>query len=126
MDSRKSIIERRRKCPICKSPVIGRSDKRFCSTKCKTYYGWKLRKVTKLATLEIDKILHRNRSILLEVMGKNSKSKKIPRIELERRNFKFMYHTHTIVNSKGKTFCYIYDFAWMTFSDDEVLIIRKK
>lgn len=117
---------KRRKCPICKTIVRGRSDKKFCSVKCKSYYHRRLRQVTSDIAVDIDKILHRNRSILLEVLGKHSKSKKVPRIILEQRKFTFKYHTHSIVNSKGKTFHYVYDFAWMTFSDDEVLIIRKK
>ena len=125
LNERKAIISRRRKCPICKSPVIGRSDKRFCSISCKTDYNRRLRAATKTVTVDIDKILHRNRSILLEIMGKTVSKKKMPRIELEKRNFNFTYITHYIVNSQGKTFHYVYDFAWMSFSDDEVLIVRK-
>jgi len=38
---------------------------------CKIYYHHQLRKVTKEATRHIDEILHRNRSIRLEIMGKH-------------------------------------------------------
>ena len=113
-----------RKCKVCSNEITGRTDKLFCSTKCKNYYHLNLRKATKQATEQIDKILHRNRSILLELMGKNKTQIKIKRIVLEKKKFNYLYHTHLHVNSHGKTFYYVYDFAWMSFSDDEILIRR--
>lgn len=114
------------KCKICKKTIVGRSDKKFCSIKCKNYYHVNLRKVTAEAVKEIDKKLHRNRSILLEILGKYKMQKKIKRIELEKRKFSFKYHTHFYVNSAGKTYNYLYDIAWMEFSDNDILIVRKK
>lgn len=114
------------KCKICAVPIAGRSDKMFCSAECKNYYHTNLRRVTNNATSLIDSILHRNRSILLEIMGKNASQKKIKRIMLDKKKFNYKYHTHTHVNSAGKTYYFIYDFAWMTFSDDMVLIVRSR
>lgn len=76
--------------------------------------------------MSINKILHRNRSILLELMGKNSGQKKIPRIELDRKKFNYDYLTGFHVNKQGKTYHHVYDFSWMIFSDSEVLIVRHK
>lgn len=103
----------------------GRRDKLFCSVNCKNYYHSNLRSVTVKASKKIDIILHRNRSILLELLGKNGTQKKIKRIDLERKHFKFKYLTHFYKNKHGKTYHYVYDFAWMEFSDDEVLILRR-
>ena len=114
------------KCKICNNTIIGRSDKKFCSVKCKNYYHVNLRKVTSIAVKEINKILHRNRSILLEILGKNKKQIKIKRLVLDEKKFSFKYHTHLIRNSRGKLFFYVYDFAWMEFSDNEILIVRKR
>jgi hypothetical protein len=116
----------RLKCKICKKTLVGRADKIFCSSKCKNYYHVNLRNATDIQTLEIDSILHRNRSILLEIIGKNGTQKKVPRIVLEKKKFRFKYLTHFHVNSQGKTFHYNYDLAWMEFSDDEILIVRKR
>ena len=113
------------KCKICKKEIIGRSDKVFCSSDCKNYYHLKLRKVTNVAVKKINSILHRNRCILLEVLGKNKQQVKVERIVLEKKKFSFKYVTHFYKNSKGKEYNYIYDFAWMEFSDDEILIIRR-
>ena len=104
----------------------GRSDKLFCSIGCKNEYHIKLRQVTKVATENIDRILHRNRSILLEILGKNLKQKKVNRKLLDSKKFNFHYMTGYYINSKNKTYNYIYDFAWMIFSDQEILIVRRK
>lgn len=114
-----------KKCKICKKNVVGRSDKLFCSVTCKNLYHFKLRKVTRDKAQSIDILLHRNRSILLEIMGKNGIQKKVNRIVLEKKNFHFKYITHYHINSKGKFYHHVYDFAWMEFSDDEILIIRR-
>ena len=82
--------------------------------------------MTKIAVNEIDNILHRNRSILIEVMGKNKTQAKIQRRMLDNKKFNFKYHTHLQTNSQGKVYYYVYDFAWMSFSDDEILIVRKR
>ncbi|MEX2380665.1 MAG: hypothetical protein WD530_07965 [Vicingaceae bacterium] len=115
-----------RKCKICKKELKGRADKLFCSIECKNYYHVGLRKVTNKAAKIIDKTLHRNHSIILEILGKNSSQKKIKRTVLTNKKFNFKYHTHFNINSKGKTYYFLYDIAWMEFSDDEVLIVRKR
>lgn len=111
-------------CRLCKSNFKGRSDKVFCSVKCKSEYSYRLRSVTKEATGAIDSILHRNRSILLEVLGKNTLRKKLDRSILDQKKFNYSYLTHYHINNQGKTVHYVYDFSWMIFSDQEVLIKR--
>ena len=113
------------KCKICSNTILGRSDKLFCSVKCKNYYHVNLRKVTNIAVQEIDTILHRNRSILLEVLSKRKNQITVNRVVLEKKHYNFKYHTHININSKGKTYYNVYDFAWMQFSNDQILIIRK-
>ncbi len=113
-----------RPCKLCKKPVFGRSDKIFCSTQCKSVYHIKLNKATSIATLQIDKILHRNRSSLLEILGKTTKSLKINREFLDAKKFNFDYFTHYHINSQNKMVHFVYDFSWMIFSDQEILIKR--
>jgi hypothetical protein len=115
-----------KRCRWCDQQFEGRSNKVYCCIGCKTAYHHHIRSYTKNATRRIDEHLHRNYSILLEIMGNNTSSKKVDRLVLEDKKFRFKYHTHTQVNKQGKTFHYIYDLAWMSFSDDEVLIIKKR
>lgn len=114
-----------KKCPVCKSPVKGRSDKKYCSTKCRSFYHNGLKNATQSVTERTDKLLHRNRSILLEIMGKNARQKKVNMVELERRKFNFSYCTGIYENAQGKRYYNVYDFAYMRFSDGTVLIIKR-
>ena len=113
-------------CKICKTQLKGRADKLFCSSDCKNYYHVNLRRSTKTVANSIDEILHRNRSILLEILGKNAMQKKVNRITLSRKKFNYKYLTHFNINSKGKMYHFLYDIAWMEFSDDEILIVKKR
>lgn len=106
----------KRKCKICKKPIEGRIDKVFCSVKCKNFYHVSLRHVTKKTAFGIDRHLHRNRSILLEIMGKKETKMKVSRLLLEEKKFHFKYIiTHYHVNSQGKTMHYCYDFGTWSF-----------
>ena len=115
-----------KKCKVCLKPLKGRIDKIFCSSLCKNEYHKHLRYASKHAAIEINGFLKRNYSILSEVLGKNKSQIKIYRNILEKKNFKFKYHTHYQINSKNKMYHYVYDLAWMEFSDDEILIVRKQ
>jgi hypothetical protein len=106
--------------------MIPRPNKLFCSVKCKNYYHRHLRFASQKAAIRINEYLKRNHGILLEVIGKNKSQVKVYRNILSDKKFRFKYHTHTHVNSKGKTFYYLYDLAWMEFSDDEILVVRKR
>jgi len=113
------------KCKVCKTTMVGRKDKKYCSLACKNYYHSNLRRVTIYKAKAIDAVLHRNRSILLEVLGKNGVQKKVNRMVLVKKKFQFKYLTHFHINKNGKMYHHIYDFAWMEFSDDDILIIRR-
>ncbi|MEZ4902150.1 MAG: hypothetical protein R2822_10535 [Spirosomataceae bacterium] len=63
---------------------------------------------------------------MLELMGKTKTKMKVQRIVLEEKKFHWKYHTHHHINSAQKMMHYVYDFGWMEFSDDEVLIVRNK
>ena len=106
------------------SVALTAARKIFCSLRCKTIYHEKLSNVTQIASKQIDKILHRNKSILLELMGKNSSQKKLDKKFLDAKKFNYTYVTHYHVNSQNKMVNYVYDFSWMIFSDQEVLIKR--
>jgi endogenous inhibitor of DNA gyrase (YacG/DUF329 family) len=114
------------KCKICKKEVERRADKKFCSVTCKNYYHIHLRHASKQAAIRINEYLKRNHGILLELLDKNKTQIKVCRNVLEDKKFRYKYHTHTHLNSQGKTFHYIYDLGWMSFSDDEILIIRQR
>ena len=112
------------KCPMCKLTFRGRTDKKFCSVSCKSSYHRKLTAHTKKATSRIDKILHRNRSILQEVVGKKVDGKQVPKEVLDAKNFNYSHVTGYHKNSRNKVVNYVYDFSWVIFSDNNLLVKR--
>jgi hypothetical protein len=113
-----------RACRLCKSAFSGRADKLFCSVTCKSQYHIKLNKVTMDAASRIDRILHRNRSILLEIMGKESMQKQVNRAILDSKKFNFSYVTQFYVGAQNELVNFIYDFSWVLSDDQEVHIRR--
>ena len=111
-------------CKLCNRSFYGRSDKRFCCVKCKSHYHHSLRKKSALNRIQINKILARNHTILMEILGKNNHYKKVKAKELDQKNFNYKYHTHLHKNKEKKIYFYLYNIAWMKFSNDEILIIR--
>lgn len=112
-------------CQFCGKEIVGRQGIKFCSADCKARAHIQKKKANKVEIIEeIDKILHQNRHILTEIMG-TQKQMTIPRIELAKQKFDFKYITGIYQNNKGKFYYYIYDFAWMEFSTQEILIIKK-
>jgi predicted nucleic acid-binding Zn ribbon protein len=111
-------------CTACERPFIGRSDKRFCSVECKNAYNNERRKNTRNVVKEIDYYLHRNREILQTLMG-NAIKETIDRLILVRTGFRFDYMTGIYFNKEQKMYRLVYDYAWMDFSDQKILIVRK-
>lgn len=113
-----------RKCKQCSSIFIGRSDKVFCSIGCKNHYNTKERKERTKSTFRIDEILHKNRSILHGIMGKSRKKMNVSKMELDKKKFNYTYMTGYSINKVGKTYHHIYEFSYMTFSNQSILIVR--
>lgn len=114
-----------KKCKVCAKIIRGRSDKKYCSIGCKNSYHKDIRFATKKAAKQIDGYLKRNYKVLMEILGRNKTQIKVHRNLLAQKGFRPKYHTHYYINSKNKMYHYIYDLAWMEFSDDEVLIVKK-
>lgn len=115
----------KRNCPICQTTFRGRSDKKFCSIKCKSRYHHTQHKYNDKGTEAIDKILHRNRAILLELMGRY-KQRQITILDLEKKKFNFNHITRYTINSKGKIYHWVYEFSWMKFSSGIIMIYRRR
>ncbi|MCC6816416.1 MAG: hypothetical protein IT267_08400 [Saprospiraceae bacterium] len=111
-------------CLNCKSKVHGRSDKRFCSLVCKNNYNYLQRSKTKSEVQYIDQILHRNHIILSTLMGDLTKVQ-LERLILVRAKFNFQYFTSIYKNKENKIYYLVYNFAWMEFSDQHVLIVKR-
>jgi hypothetical protein len=116
----------KKECGVCKKEFIGRSDKKYCSLDCKNKFNNQLRSTQSNIIAQIDIILHRNHHILTVLFGGGKTKKiKIQKLVLLRAGFDFTHYTGTYTNNKNKRYNYVYDFAWMEFSTQEVLIVKK-
>ena len=52
------------KCPVCEVELKGRSDKKFCSLKCKSAYQYQKNRAEEKLYFKIDKQLRVNRKLL--------------------------------------------------------------
>lgn len=114
----------KKQCVQCGTNFVGRSDKRFCSLACKNTFNIALKKTTRDVVKETDSYLHRNREILAMLMGNDTKIT-IDKLILTRARFKWDYMTGIYLNKEHKMYRMVYDFAWMDFSDQRVLLVRK-
>lgn len=112
-------------CQFCNKVTVGRAGKKFCSADCKAKAHKQKKNANKVEIVqEINKILAKNRDILLSIIEEH-KQKTVPRIQLSKQGFDFKYFTGTYLNRQGKTYHYIYDCAWMEFSTQDIMIVRK-
>ena len=83
------------------------------------------RRDTRDAVAEVDGCPHRNREILATLPG-NAVKVELDRLVLTRTGFRYEYHTGTCLNKEGKTYRLVDDCAWVNFSDQKILVVRKK
>ena len=112
-------------CLHCRKRLSGRSDKKFCSINCKNQFSYKNRSRTKTEVQEVDLILHRNHLILTTLMGDQEKIQ-IDRMVLARAKFNFQFFTSIYRNKENKIYYLVYNIAWMEFSNQTILIVRRR
>ena len=112
-------------CILCGKPMAGRTDKKYCSLACKNAFNYNKKSQTKSATHAIDAILHKNREILEVLMGPNRKRMHTTKTELSQMGFQAEFSTGFYTNSRDKLYRYVYDFAWMEFTGEKIMIVKK-
>ena len=114
-------------CIVCNKPLKGRKDKKYCSLDCKNSYHLNMRYKMRNVIRPVDRLLHRNLEILNELWQEAGTLKFIVAIHrLERKGFKFNYYTSSYQNLKGKYYFYVYNFKWMKFGDEQVMIVKRQ
>lgn len=102
-------------CPICGSSVQGRTDKIFCSVKCKSVDQYEKRMQNERTFLIIDRQLKINRKIL----KRHNKSgyTTIRSEELLRDGFNPNFFTHYWKNKKGDVYLFVYEFGFLKLNE---------
>ena len=113
----------RKVCPACGFEIFGRTDKVFCSDKCRTNHNKVIYKKESQVISPVNSILKRNRRILLHLLtaGKHEVSKEL----LENQGFDFQYFTSLEKNDGTETHYYCYDVSYMIEDSGNVKIVKQ-
>lgn len=102
-------------CPVCEIELIGRTDKKYCSLKCKSAHQYQKRKSEEDLYYQIDKQLKVNRK-LLKSYNKSGLST-IRKEKLIAEGFSPKYFTHYWKNPKGQVYLFCYEFGFLDLKD---------
>jgi predicted nucleic acid-binding Zn ribbon protein len=105
------MISEKKICPVCGAPVKGRSDKKFCSEKCKSIQQYEKRNEKEAFYLEVHKQLRTNRKILKAYNRKGFTT--VLKIDLFEEGFDPNYFTHYWKNAKGDIYLFVYDYGFL-------------
>lgn len=105
-----------KKCPVCGSPVRGRTDKVFCSTKCKSINQYENRQEDEKFYLRVDRQLKINRKLLKKY--NRSGFTTIRKSELTAEGFDPKFFTHYWKNKKGDVYLFCYDYGFLYLERD--------
>ncbi|APQ18768.1 hypothetical protein BTR34_16230 [Maribacter hydrothermalis] len=112
-------------CPVCSTAITGRSDKLFCSLKCKSIHQYESRQKNERFFLKVDRQLKINRK-LLKRYNKSGLST-IRRAELIGQGFDPKFFTHYWKNQKGEVYLFVYEYGFLrinTNGKDKYVLIK--
>jgi len=111
-------------CLECKTELVGRSDKKFCSDACRIAYHNRVKLEHQKSIKEINAILKSNFTILGKII--QSGMPKTAKEMLAKAGFNFTYHTNTYTTGRGNTYYYCYDYGYCFLDDETVLVVKKE
>ncbi|MEH6513264.1 hypothetical protein [Maribacter arcticus] len=99
-------------CPVCGTEVKGRSDKKYCSVKCKSIHQYEQRQETEAFFLKVDRQLKINRKLLRRF--NKSGFTTIRSSELISQGFDPKFFTHYWKNKKGEVYLFVYEYGFLS------------
>ncbi|MEX2410091.1 MAG: hypothetical protein WD607_01755 [Candidatus Paceibacterota bacterium] len=118
-------IKEIRLCLNCKAPLEGRSDKKFCSLRCKNKYSNANRNKKDLIYKKVDDQLHKNHKVLERFYKLSNGIEFIDQRPLLMEGFNTSYFVG-IQKSKttGDTIYVIYNYGFIINNSHKILIIK--
>lgn len=114
-------IGKQKLCLFCGKEIVGRSDKKYCDDICRNNYNYRYNEYNAVIK-KINKSLLYNRNVL-KSLTKRGKTI-VKRQMLEARDFDFELMTGIYETSKKHVYILLYDYAYRSVSDEDVLILR--
>ncbi|MCW3070310.1 MAG: hypothetical protein JWO44_200 [Bacteroidetes bacterium] len=110
-------------CPVCNKPVIGRTDKKYCSDLCRNSHNNDSLIEIRSKVNQVHTILRRNRRILEELIGLNIR--KVSKEKLLRQGLNFYYVT-SFEYDKDRNFRYMcYEYGYYAVGNDCYKLVKQ-
>ncbi len=113
----------KRYCQCCAQVLHGRMDKKFCDEGCRNNFNNQQNSVENKEIRIINRILKRNRAILLALFALEKKPTKVDRECLLLEGFNFRYMTQQGVGSDGQSYQICYDVGLISELDRNYRIV---
>jgi predicted nucleic acid-binding Zn ribbon protein len=110
-------------CIACGTLLVGRNDKRFCDDACRSGYHNSQGREQNGFILHINKILKRNRKILIDLYNRNLPV--VPIQKLQENGFLFGFCTSIEVIRKKERTRYCYEYGYTITSRKFVKIVKQ-
>ncbi|MDX1477622.1 MAG: hypothetical protein R3301_07925 [Saprospiraceae bacterium] len=112
-------------CPECGETFVGRSDKVYCSSYCRTTHYNRTHGDASRFMRNINNVLRKNRRILAS-FNPTGKAR-VHRKQLADAGFKFGYFTNTYRTKAGKVYYFCYEQGYLPLDQDYfALVIRQE
>ena len=116
----------KRYCQSFAQVLYGRLDKKFCDDGCRNNFNNQQNSIQNKEIRIINRVLKRNRVILLAILSVGEKPTKVDREYLLLEGFNFRYMTHQEVGSDGQSYQICYDVGLISLKNMDYLIVRAK
>ena len=110
-------------CQCCAQVLHGRMDKKFCDEGCRNNFNNQQNSVENKEIRIINRILKRNRAILLALFALEKKPTNIEKERLLLEGFNFRYMTQQGVGSDGQSYQICYDVGLISELDRNYRIV---
>lgn len=112
-----------RKCIVCGSRLVGRSDQKFCGDHCRNTHNNSLKKSNNNLIRNINNLLRKNYRILQSI--NTDEKTKTTKNRLLQMGFSFDYFTSTYTTKAGSTYYYLYDQGYLELDNNFYLLVKK-
>jgi hypothetical protein len=116
--------KQKRFCQSCSQILQGRTDKKFCDDGCRNNFNNLQNSVVNKEVRDINRILKRNRTILLALLPAGKQQLIVRKESLLLEGFNFSYSTHQGLVPGGSSYQICYDIGLIPQENSEYLILR--
>lgn len=118
-----SFILQHRYCRECGGGLKGRKDQKFCNDYCRNRFNNRKNRIELAGQRKVNQILLKNKKIIAHMLLKEKK-RKIRELDLFKKGFDFLYHTHLKKTKNGQTYIFCYEFGYIRLADEYLILVH--